>query len=66
VSQIFNIGIYVSIILDLERRTLSTTKLIVLSSFIIVFALVLYVSIFVVAPKLRKDMVKQHPEYEFV
>jgi len=65
-SQIFNIGIYVSIILDLERRTLSTTTLIVLSSFIIVFALVLYVSIFVVAPKLRKNMVNQHPEYIFV
>ena len=65
-SQIFNIGIYVSIILDLERRTLSTTILIVLSSFIIVFALVLYVSIFVVAPKLRKNMVNQHPEYKFV
>jgi len=65
-SQIFNIGIYVSIILDLERRILSITTLIVLSSFIIVFALVLYISIFVVAPKLRKEMTKQHPEYKFV
>ncbi|WP_296382437.1 hypothetical protein [Winogradskyella sp.] len=65
-SQIFNIGIYVSIILDLERRTLNTTTLIILSSFIVLFGLVLYISIYIVTPKLRKQMANQHPEYKFV
>ena len=65
-SQIFNIGIYVSVILDVERRVLSTTALIIFSSVIVLFALVLYISIFIVAPKLRKAMANQHPEYKFV
>ncbi|MFP4844609.1 hypothetical protein [Winogradskyella sp. PE311] len=65
-SQIFNIGIYASVILDVERRTLSTTALIIFSLVIVLFALVLYISIFIVAPKLRKAMAKQHPEYKIV
>jgi len=65
-SHVFNMGIYISIILDVERRTLSTTALIVLSSFMILFALILYVSIFIVSPKLKKQMAEQHPEYKFV
>jgi len=65
-SHIFNIGIYISIILDIEGRALSTIWLLVLSTFMVLFALVLYVSIVIVAPKLRKQMAKQHPEYKFV
>ena len=32
---------------------------------IILFALVFYVAICKVSPKLRKDMAKQYPEYKF-
>ncbi|MCC1483508.1 hypothetical protein [Winogradskyella immobilis] len=59
-----NIGIYISVILDLERRVLSTTALVAISSFIILFGLLLYISIFVVTPNLRQQMAKQHPDYK--
>ena len=33
---------------------------------IVFFSLALYIAIYIVSPKLRKDMAKQHPEYKFV
>jgi hypothetical protein len=36
------------------------------SSVIVLFSLALYIAIYIVSPKLRKDMAKQYPEYIFV
>ena len=44
----------------------SHTANFIFSVAIILFFLTLYVAIYIVLPKLRKDMAKQHPEYIFV
>ncbi|MFK7834360.1 MAG: hypothetical protein AB8B52_13885 [Winogradskyella sp.] len=43
----------------------STTFSFIFSVSVVLFALALYIAIFIVSPKLRKDMAKQHPEYKF-
>ncbi|WP_179344655.1 hypothetical protein [Winogradskyella ursingii] len=59
----FNIGIYASVIFDLDR-TLPNLILFFISAFLVLFGLTLYISIFIVSPKLRMTMAKQHPEYK--
>jgi hypothetical protein len=38
----------------------------IFASIIVLFGLAIYISVFIVSPKLRKQMAKQHPEYKFV
>jgi hypothetical protein len=38
----------------------------IFSILIVLFSLTLYSALYIVSPKLRKDMAKQHPEYKFV
>ncbi|WP_339752719.1 hypothetical protein [uncultured Winogradskyella sp.] len=44
----------------------SNTANFIFSFSIVLFSLALYVAIYIVSPKLRKEMAKQHPEYKFV
>ncbi|OZV70799.1 hypothetical protein [Winogradskyella aurantia] len=62
---VLNIGIYISIVFEIGEK-LSNTKLVFLSAFLICFGLCLYVSICIVAPKLKQEMLKQYPNYQII
>lgn len=64
-NSILNIGIYGSIIFD-DKLQWNTLQELICSVLIIAFALTLYVSIFIVSPKLRHEGAKHHPEYKFL
>ncbi|WP_299127124.1 hypothetical protein [uncultured Winogradskyella sp.] len=63
-SHIFNIGIYGGIIFD-SNKNWSNTQELIFSILMVGFALILYVSIYIVSPKLRNEAAKQHPDYKF-
>lgn len=64
-NSILNIGVYCSIIFD-SKLQWNTLQELICSVLIISFALALYISIFIVSPKLRIEAAKQHPEYKFI
>ncbi|MDP5081340.1 MAG: hypothetical protein NWP87_01700 [Winogradskyella sp.] len=64
-NSVLNIGIYGSIIFD-SKLQWSSKQEIICSLLIVALGLTLYLSIYIVSPKLRKEMAKQHPEYKFV
>ena len=44
----------------------SSTMNIIFSVIMVLFGLAIYISIFIVSPKLRSEAAKQHPDYKFV
>ncbi|MDT0558082.1 hypothetical protein RM697_05465 [Ichthyenterobacterium sp. W332] len=64
IMYFFNIGMYVAIFTDPSKTTMSNTTLLIAAIIIVLLALVLYVSIFVVAPQLRAHVAKQHTVYK--
>lgn len=65
-SGVFNISAYGSLIYQLQDIPSKTVALVIISTIIVIFSLVLYISIYIVSPQLRKNMAKQHPDYKFV
>jgi len=63
--HILNIGIYSGYFFE-SISNWSTLLQAVLSVAIVLLAMIIYISIFIVSPKLRKDMAKLHPEYIYV
>lgn len=62
---VYLINVVIQVILY-PSGTWSSPLNLIFSIVIILFGLAIYISIFIVSPKLRKDMDKQHPEYKFV
>ena len=63
--NILNIGIYSGYFFE-SISDWSTLFQVVFSAVIVLLAMIIYISVFIVSPKLRNDMAKQHPEYIFV
>lgn len=61
--HILNVGVYGSIFFDLDSAW-SNTMNIIFSIIVILFGLALYISIYRVAPRLRKQMEQQHPAFK--
>jgi hypothetical protein len=63
--HILNIGLYSGVFFE-SMSNWPTFYQLVFSAVIVLFGMIIYISIFIVSPKLKKDMAKQHPEYKFV
>jgi hypothetical protein len=61
---VYLINVVIQVML-FPSETWSSALNLIFSIIIILFVLAIYISMFIVSPKLRKDMAQQHPEYKF-
>jgi len=61
---VYSINIIIQILIFYNGAWSSKINLI-FSAIIILFGLTIFISIFIVSPKLRKEMATQHPDYKF-
>jgi len=61
---VYSINIVIQVLL-FPNVTWSAMINFIFASIIVLFGLAIYISIFIVSPKLRKDMVKHYPDYKF-
>lgn len=65
IIHILNLTIQILLLLLNRNTNWSFKTEVIVASVIVAYALILYVSIYIVAPKLKQTLFKQHPEYNF-
>lgn len=63
--HVLSIGLYSGVFFE-SISNWPTLLQLLFSIAAVLFGMIIYISIFIVSPKLRKDMAKQHPEYKLV
>lgn len=63
--HILNVGLYSGFYLE-RMSNWSMIFQVIFSTVVVLLGMIIYISIFIVSPKLKNDMAKQHPEYKFV